>query len=316
MVEYSVSRFKKAERVAETDEPLTILGLVTFLEKHHHTLEGYLRDALNASKSSVRAFAFESFSTYILARHFSTPTRLSDVFGFVGKSELQQRRAELVTLEKTDDGFRITPFNLASAFRSSHVFGCSTSTPAETLEWLLNPRGSTFCFPANAVGPDLIFVLRLTDDSTRLRVCVQFKNRKEMGRKETGKAIRTTEPYNFLSQLKDEGPTISNPLMQAKMVDAIKLLGKGTDTAGVCGVLRVVISYPSPPNDDTLDNDAEGDYGHPLATVAFGLLEPTDSNLGQSILGLANRTLQMPDQKRRGSNETDGRTRRRKTGTN
>ena len=59
MVEYGVSRFKKSgggDKVAETDEPLAILGLLTFLERHHLTLKSHLREALNLSNASARGF--------------------------------------------------------------------------------------------------------------------------------------------------------------------------------------------------------------------------------------------------------------------
>ena len=210
MVEFGVSRFKKSSssspRMAETDEPLAILGLVTFLEQHRLALGTHLRGALNVANASARSIAFEPFGAYLIARAFSTPTLLSNVFDFVGESRLKDEFAELVTLERIDGAIRINPLNLTSGLnlRSNHVLGCSPPTSPDTLEWLHNPRGLAFCFPANAVGPDLIFVLRLTSDGTILRVCVQFKHMQELTPKETGKAIRTIEPFTFLSQFKDD----------------------------------------------------------------------------------------------------------------
>jgi len=53
MVEYGVSRFKNESRfkkeVAQTDEPLTILALVTFLEQEKLTLARYLEEAAKRS---------------------------------------------------------------------------------------------------------------------------------------------------------------------------------------------------------------------------------------------------------------------------
>jgi hypothetical protein len=319
MVEYGVSRFKKRSeggiRVAETDEPLAILGLVTFFSQQYLTLEGHVREALNAANACARGFAFEPFGAYLLARAFSAPTPLSNVFEFVEESKLQDELAELVTLERIGDTLRITPLKFDSNDRSSHVLGCSSSTSADTLEWLQNPRGSAFCFPANAVGPDLIFVLRLTGDGTVLRVCVQFKHTKNLTTTETKKAMRTTDPFNFLSQLKHGKWTISDPLMQGNMVEAIQNLGEGTKKAGVCGVLRVVVSYPTPLDGNSLDNAAKGSR-HPLATVAVDRLQSPNSKLGQTILGLANQALEMPDRKRKRSNEIDGtKTKRQNTGT-
>jgi len=53
MVEYGVSRFKNESRfkkeVAQTDEPLTILALVTFFEQEKLTLARYLEEAAKRS---------------------------------------------------------------------------------------------------------------------------------------------------------------------------------------------------------------------------------------------------------------------------
>jgi len=77
MVEFGVSRFKKQE--AQTDEPLAILALVTFLQQEKLTLAGYLERALNTSDAASQGIVFEPFGAYLLARAFSVPTRLSSV---------------------------------------------------------------------------------------------------------------------------------------------------------------------------------------------------------------------------------------------
>ena len=324
MVEYGVSRFKGNEAqtdVVQTDEPLAILALVTFFEQKGLTLEAYLRDALNTSNAASRGIAFEAFGAYILALAFSKERPLSEVFEFVegGKKvnkALRDAVAELVTLEKVGDNFQTAPLQIETNLRSSHVLGCSPRTSAETLEWLQNPEGSAFCFPANPVGPDLIFVLRLTSDNTVLRVCVQFKHTQTLSPKDSEKAIRTTDPSTFLSQRAGDknSLTCSDPLMRAKMEEAIKNLGNGTKKAGPCGLLRVVISHPSHPDSNTLEKAAKGN--HPLATVSLGDLDSRDSDLGQIILSLANQALQIPDRKRKSSDEIEGaRPKRQKGGT-
>jgi hypothetical protein len=77
MVEFGVSRFKKSSsrgpRIAETDEPLAILGLVTFLGEHQLTLERHLSGALNIANASARDIAFEPFGAYLGAHAFSAP---------------------------------------------------------------------------------------------------------------------------------------------------------------------------------------------------------------------------------------------------
>ena len=164
MVEYGVSRFKG--RVAETDEPLAIVALVTFVEQEKKlTLEGHLGSALNTSNPGSRGIAFETFGAYLLAPAFSDLARLSKVFEFVGggrkaNEALQDELAELVTVEKDGKSSRTIPLKFKTNFRSSYILGRSPSTVADKLGWLRNPQGSAFCSPANAVGPDLIFFLR------------------------------------------------------------------------------------------------------------------------------------------------------------
>jgi hypothetical protein len=120
-----------------------------------------------------------------------------------------------------------------------------------------------------------------------LRVCVQFKHTQQLSSQESEKAIRTTDPANFLS-VKRKGshsPTCSNPAMRKQLEEAIKNFGDGTMKAGRCGLLRVVISHPTLPVTDKLE-DAAGE-NHPVATVPLQYLFKADSEMGQLIAMLA-----------------------------
>jgi len=314
MVEYGVSRFKKSSTTfeAETDEPLAILGLVKYLEHNSVTLQGYLIASLTTPDPSHRGVVFEAFGAYLLALAFSVPTPLSQIFEFESGKEvyaaLQDELAELVALEKDGDKFKVTPFNIKDNFRSSHLYGRSLSSVPETLGWLKNPRGSVFCFPANTVGPDLIFVLRLVNDGTVLRVCFQFKHTKYLSPQAWEKAISTTDPSHFVSRRTNDenssGSSGTSP-MRKMLVKAIQNLGEGTKKAGPCGVLRVIISHPSSPDSNALKEAAKGD--HPVATVPLKHLESElDSDLSQTILSLADLSLQTPDLKRRNLDKLEG----------
>jgi len=315
MVEFGVSRFKK--QVAQTDEPLAILAFVTFFEREKLTLARYLTRNLDTSDA---AFRVEAFGAYLLARAFDVPRLLSGVFEFVGGKQANEKPqdevAELVTLEKVGDDFQTTPLQIKTNLRSSHVLRCSPSTVDDMLEWLQNPRGSVFCFPANTVGPDLIFVLRLISDDMVLRVCVQSIHTQILSPQDSEEAIRTTDPSTFLSQkTKDNNsPTCSDPSMQEKLEQAIKNLGTGTKKAGRCGLLQVVFSHPSPLDSNALEEATKG--SHPLAIFPIRFLEPRDSDLGQTVLSLANLALQRPDRKRKSSDEIEGaRPKRQRRGT-
>jgi hypothetical protein len=283
MVEYGLSRFRKPSiddsRCAETDEPLAILGLVSFLRKEGFTLERHLVEPLNSPHASARGFAFEPFCAYLLACAFAIPRPLSEVFDFCGESSLGAEVAELIALQKVDNTFVYQRIDITSDVRPTHILGCSPSTNAETLAWLRDPEGTAFCFPAEHVGADLILILRLTKDSTMLRVCIQFKHYQELTSTGTRNAIRTTEPYNFLPK---------DSRLRADMITAIQKLGTGTAQAGDCGVLRVLISHPAPPNRAALVAASQERHRHPVATVDIGSLVEGGSQVGQMVLSLAN----------------------------
>jgi hypothetical protein len=306
MVQYGMSRFKTPVLLeAQTDEPLAILAIVSFMKQKGQTYARYLRRTLNSSGPAHRGIVFEAFGAYLLARAFSAPKPLSEIFQFVARDEhraLQKESAELVTLEKVDSDFKVTPLRIDDHLRRSHILGCSPKTVDDMLKWLEDPQGSAFCFPSKNVGPDLILVLRLTGDQSLLRVSVQFKHTKELPYGETKK---TTGPSTWLSQETgdEDSPTGSDPPMRTKMKKAVTALVNGTKKAGDCGLLRVLFSHPALPNDDALEEAAKG-Y-HPLATVAIRDLDPDEPALSQTIQSLAQLAFQQPDHKRKGSDDIE-----------
>ncbi|CAG8662197.1 12927_t:CDS:2, partial [Acaulospora colombiana] len=179
LVELGISRFKQSgpeqAREAETTERIMILKLCDFFETLKMTMESHLIHELGASNPSSRGIAFEPFGAFLLARAFSSPRPLSEVFDFLENCTIQDEPAELVTLRKIDGQFKCTRLDIKSDMQSQNI-GRSPSDPEAMLEWLEDPKGVAFCFPPNTVGPDLVLVLRLTRTNTVLRVVVQFKN--------------------------------------------------------------------------------------------------------------------------------------------
>jgi hypothetical protein len=88
------------------------------------SLTAYLSRALNASNAASWGIAFEAFGAYLLARAFSEPTPLSDVFEFVGDKHkaLRDEPAELATLEMVDDDFQTTTLQIKTNRWSNHVW--------------------------------------------------------------------------------------------------------------------------------------------------------------------------------------------------
>lgn len=132
-----------------------------------------------------------------------------------------------------------------------------------------------------------------TKDDAFLRVIVQFKSTVEMDSGDTKSAIRTTDPFSFLPAFRGDKRT----KMLNEMVDAIWNLGRGTQKAGACGILRVVFSHPSMPKNNVLEKEAEERYGHPVAMVRVDSLEKPSSWLGQALLSLSGRVVSFADRK-------------------
>jgi hypothetical protein len=157
-------------------------------------------DGLSTSNERARGVAFEQVGAYLLGLAFSSPTPLSDVFKFVGDKELNGQKAQLVAIHKHDGNFVFNPVNILSTEpTASYVLGYSPHTREETLAWLNDPQQTVFCFPANAVGPDLILVLGLPD-KTLIRVVIQFKTEEIIGPIKTANAFRPMDPGQLTSQ--------------------------------------------------------------------------------------------------------------------
>ncbi|PVF91106.1 hypothetical protein CPB86DRAFT_745978 [Serendipita vermifera] len=301
LVELGISKFKNSgvegHREAEITENLVIYGLFDLFESLKLTMEDYLLHELGSPHPSSRGLAFESFGAFLLARSFSSPRPLSDVFEFVGDLAIKDELAQLIALERSDNSFRQTPININSTMPPDHL-GCSPNVEG-MLKWLEDPKGTAFCFPPNIVGPDLILMLRLTQHGTILRVCVQIKNTENLSGTERTRAIRTTDPNYWFSQHKNNQWTISSPSMQESMIQALQNLGAGTDMAGTCSVLRVVFAHPPLTNRDELNEAAKEPHGHPVATISVSKLEPKDSKSAQMLDELSNRVARGPHKKRK-----------------
>jgi hypothetical protein len=200
LVEYGVARFVRNRNI-KADEPLALLAATHYFNTQTEWgWDHFLVDALSTSNESARGIAFEQVGAYLLGLAFSSPTPLSQVFDFVDDNDLKDVKAQLVAIHKGHEGFVSTPANILSAeLIGNYVLGYSPRTVKDTLAWLEDPQQTLFCFAANKVGPDLIFVLRLPDESL-LRVVIQFKTEEDMGPDKTENALRTTDPTQFTAE--------------------------------------------------------------------------------------------------------------------
>jgi hypothetical protein len=218
LVEYGVARFNNRRDIL-ADEPLALLAIAHyFTAEKTWNLEYFLVDALTTSNESARGIALEHFGAYLLGLAFKSPRKLSSVFKNFGSNALGDEVGELVAIHRIDGECICNRVDISSDEGPTYILGRSPRTEEETLQWLENPRRSVFCFPVHTLGPDLIFMLRLSDGRV-IRVLVQFKHntQSKMGPKETEDALHSVDPEKFLSQrsmssspTSDALPTVQN----------------------------------------------------------------------------------------------------------
>jgi hypothetical protein len=208
LVECGFARFRNDDDDTIVDEPLALLAAATFFtDSTTWSIRGLLSSHLSSSSPHSRGLSFEHYVAFLLANAFKSPRALSSVFTFIGKTKLSGERASLVGLHLADSGqFICTPIDISSNAGPHYKLGSSPSSSLETLEWLKNPKSTSFCFPPNVVGPDVILTLQLSDGGI-LRVLVQCKqhNQNTLGPQKTENAFRSTDTALFVSQ-EDEDP--------------------------------------------------------------------------------------------------------------
>jgi hypothetical protein len=193
LVEYGVARFGHNKNFI-CDEPLALLAVAKYYtEETQWNLPYFLNEGVSGSNASARGVAIEYFGAYALALAFRSPTRLRDVFDFVGDNDLKNETGHLVAVHKEDKCFKIHPFDISSPSLPTYILGRKYGSSKETLDWLDDPNRVVFCFPGQNVGPDLILVLQLSDGHL-LRVVVQFKH--SMTNQDSQKTIHTLASTN------------------------------------------------------------------------------------------------------------------------
>ena len=225
-VEYGFARFKHADGpppsssiasrngVASVafDEPLVLAAAHRWI--NNNDMPSYKYFAKNITSHCHRSAApsngFENFIVYCIDLLFGIkPRRLKDVFDFHGAVPTWANlRAELVSLHilptsfTTDDTPHIeyAIVKHAQFTGPSATLGANTKTPDSTLQWLAHEMRATVCFPCNAMGPDVLFVLRLANGKV-LWVALQAKlssgRNGFLDKRLVRSAVRSVTPKNF-----------------------------------------------------------------------------------------------------------------------
>jgi hypothetical protein len=156
-------------------EPLVVLYLSSVLDKHIRTTkETWIADAFRAAcNSSSLGFIFKEAVLLVLLQGFGGNVRaLSDVFH--SNQPWGLRKVTLVSLKRTVGGLmQCCPVSWTSG--SSDRLGFKATSPADVLNFLNNPDGKCFIFPANHMGPDILFFLQDEETKELILVSLQAK---------------------------------------------------------------------------------------------------------------------------------------------
>ncbi|THU76564.1 hypothetical protein K435DRAFT_153141 [Dendrothele bispora CBS 962.96] len=178
LLEYGFARYLTSRKNgASVGEPLVLLAAAVRLNTTTYTLFDHLWSGIQSNESTPPWNGFENILVYYFAKAFAEPRKLEDIFSFYGNdTKLASCRGTLVSLYSDPhsgnlEEYKVQMFNSRNTLESSiHLpgtLGENAVTYDSCLKWLRNGSSSAFCFPPQAMGPDILFVLKL-EGHTRL----------------------------------------------------------------------------------------------------------------------------------------------------
>ncbi|KAK7017622.1 hypothetical protein R3P38DRAFT_3559684 [Favolaschia claudopus] len=245
------------------DEPLAQLALEQWLGEQGLSLPKALalRARLGLHSATHGFNAWEEYFAFYLSTVFDGRTKLSRIFAFPAEiPQWAKNSARLVALYRVDeDGSPSEVAEIQSGVvrknaRPSVALGVGSKY---TDAWLKHEVKPPILFPTTFMGPDIMFVLELTDpDKSRIWVAVQSKHTssEKLRKKTLNDAIRSVTPsqyYQVKPKQASQKPTkkMENAIEKGKEDNekVVKLLrelpNRLQDGAGDCSLLRVVASW-------------------------------------------------------------------------
>lgn len=193
-VELGFARFTGEEaNKPELHEPLPLLAL---LSEYCDESYSYFAHSMNVHQSSGSDNIYNGWEDYLafcLPLAFGEGRQVSQILHFEQVPSWANQSAEIVALHKTEsgqleigvvkpplsctkglDGLRQEDYHLSPVARPSMTLGRACLSVAEVIKWLKHGYDTPFCFCAQAMGPDIVFILRLHDGGLVL-VALQAK---------------------------------------------------------------------------------------------------------------------------------------------
>ncbi|KAF8808854.1 hypothetical protein BYT27DRAFT_7285678 [Phlegmacium glaucopus] len=284
-VEYGFARFIDAETTkVAVDEPLVLLAATHCINVKHRTSYKIFAKEIEIREQSSNGF--ENYIAFCIDIIFSKQKRrLNEVFEFKGSTPSWCKlEAELVSLHRTVlDDIEASPIRHFHFSGSSVNLGIKTNSPEETSKWLEHRSHSPICFPHESMGPDLMFVLRLSDGSL-IWVALQAKYSKgidgSLSRQFLRHALRSVTPRKFFL---DKDGKVYSPASHHNLVDEtnrrlLALPHRRTD-AGKYSLLRIVASFPAETKLSRSFGEDPDDEGHPVASLDMSLVKKVTAEL-------------------------------------
>ncbi|KAF8824290.1 hypothetical protein HHX47_DHR8000308 [Lentinula edodes] len=308
-IEYGLARIlsKQGRKSIRIDEPLVLLSCsIWFNHQPAHTLYKTVTDNIQDHNPSAGRNGFEEFIALYLLNVFQTPTQLKNVFDFSGVAGklndqgLENKLATLVTLHLDDNaGSSELVEGKICLFGDPRLSGpiglgiASNGNPVLN-DWLNLKRHTAFCFPMNAMGPDILCFLKLEDmansDFTYVCLAIQCKfhrAEKDLAPLTLRKAVATITPEEFFERRKTSDTTTN----RMSTLASLKALPHRDPHAGKYGVIRIVCGFPvkvdlSKPSFSTEElangqgrrvkaEDPSGNDSHPVAKLKIETLIET-----------------------------------------
>ncbi|KDR71862.1 hypothetical protein GALMADRAFT_281689 [Galerina marginata CBS 339.88] len=306
-VEYGFARFVDSEtKTVAVDEPLVLLAATYWINANHRSTYKFFAKQIHLHDPSSNGF--ENYLAFCIDMVFSHRRRVNEVFHFSGPSPpWSELEAELVAVHRTD--LNLIEQSTVRHFMSSGpsvVLGTNSKSPEEISNWLKHDAYAPICFPHVSMGPDLLFILRLSDDSL---IWVALQAKYSLGkdglllRSFLRRAMRSVTPsFFFLDKDGKSFSPVSHPTLIDETNEHLLALPHRRSDAGKYSLLRVVASFPAATNlKRCLEEDPDED-GHPIASLNMNLLKQITKRLSpiDFLQGLEDPLQHSGKRKRRG----------------
>lgn len=204
-VEYGLARFVGSETEAVViDEPLVFLAVTQWMNKNHRTSHDFLTQDISAHNPQEGFNGFENYVAYCLDLIFSKKRRLDEVFEFHGKvPPWATSEAEIVAIQRPGtQGSGKVETGVASFSDSkapSVTLGVNAPSVPNLLSWLEHDETQpAFCFPHRWMGPDILFILRLSKGgSIWVALQAKYSKRSELANELMSRAVRSVTPSEY-----------------------------------------------------------------------------------------------------------------------